>query len=130
MPNYYEKLLDIVNKQGYRLPEARVFSALEEFKTQCNQVLAYKHASIHFRHFIRNEDDPTDDGGYIALHGTGNVFIANIAEWTYDHPFHTFPISLHFDGQKYVCQTENDVEIALNALIDSKVFERYLDIAF
>lgn len=128
MPNYYEKLLNIVNKDSYRLPEGGVFEALEEFKLQCNQVLAYKHMSIHFRHFIRDASNPNDDGGYIALHGLGNVFISNIAMWTYDHPYHTFPICLRFDQQKYLCHTRNDMEIALNALIDSKIFERFLSI--
>ncbi len=128
MSNYYEKLLDMVNKDGYRLPEGRVFEALEEFKTQCNQVLAYKHLSIHFRHFIRDDSNPNDDGGYIALHGVGNLFIANVAMWTYDHPFHTFPIALRFDNHKFVCQTKEDMEIALNALLDSPAFQQYLDV--
>lgn len=128
MPNYYEKLLNIVNKDSYRLPEGGVFEALEEFKLQCNQVLAYKHMSIHFRHFIRDEANPNDDGGYIALHGLGNIFITNIAMWTYDHAYHTFPIALRFEGQKFICNTQEDMEIALNALVDSKVLDRYLNI--
>ena len=123
MAKYFEKLLNSINQAGYRLPEASVFAALEEFKLQCNQILAYKHMSLHFRHFIKDEANPNDDGGYIALHGLGNVFLANIAYWTYDHPYHTFPITLHFDDHHFLCHTANDVEIALNALLDSKVFE-------
>ena len=69
MAQYFEKLLNSINQAGYRLPEAGVFAALEEFKLQCNQVLAYKHMSLHFRHFIKDEANPNDDGGYIALHG-------------------------------------------------------------
>lgn len=127
MAQYYEKLLNIVNKNPYRLPEGGVFEALEEFKNQCNQVLAYKHMSLHFRHFIRDESNPNDDGGYIALHGLGNLFIAHIAMWTYDHPYHTFPISLKFEQQNFLCHTKEDMEIALNALLESHVFERYLN---
>lgn len=127
MAQYFEKLLNSINQAGYRLPEASVFAALEEFKLQCNQVLAYKHMSLHFRHFTtENNNSKNNDGGYIAIHGLGNVFLANIAYWTYNHPYHTFPIVLHFEQSQFLCQTSDDVEIALNALLDSKIFSHYL----
>lgn len=126
MADYQSKLLEIVNEQGYRLPEPSVFAALEEFKNQANQVLAYKGLGIHFRHFIGNPNDPNDDGGNIVLYNAQHQFVSNLATWVYDHPFHTFPIKLTFGTEEYLCQTSDDVEIALTALIQSDAFRKVL----
>lgn len=127
MADYRTKLLEVVNQQGYRLPEPTVFAALEEFKTQANQVLAYKGLRIRFRHSVNDPKNPNDDGGSIMLGTTRNQFISTLASWSYDHPFHTFPIKLRFGEEEYLCHSEEDVEIALTALIQSDVFQRIVN---
>lgn len=122
MADYRSKLLEVVNQQGYRLPEPQVFAALEEFKAQVNQVLAYKGLRIHFRHNVADTQNPNNDGGSIILGTTNRQFISTLASWTYGHPFHVFPIKLRFGDAEFECATEQDVEIALVALIQSDMF--------
>ncbi|QMT31452.1 hypothetical protein [Alysiella filiformis] len=129
MADYQSKLLDIVNQHGYRLPEPSVFAALEEFKTQANQVLAYKGLGVHFRHLINDPNDPNDDGGQIVLYNAQHQFVSILANWTYGHPFHTFPVKLSFADEEYACHTADDVEIALTALIESDVFKQVLNLS-
>lgn len=123
MADYRSKLLEVLNQQGYRLPEPQVFAALEEFQVQANQVLAYKGLQIHFRYSINDPKDPNDDGGSIILTTTQHKFISTLASWSYGHPFHTFPLHLHFSDKDFVCHTEDDVEVALVALIQSDIFQ-------
>ena len=124
--DYQEKLLDIVNQCHYRLPEAKVFAVLEDFKAQCNQVLAYKNLCITYRYTVRSPETQNDDGGEIVLRGMDGHFISILASWYYGHPFHTFPLKLTFGEHSFLCTECEDIETAFIALLEHSVLKKYL----
>lgn len=127
MANYQEAVLNQLNQLGtYRLPELTVFQALEQFKIQCNQVLVYQGLSIQFRHLVRDPNNPKDDGGIVVLYNKKMGTMAELATWEYNHPFHTLPITFLFGSEKYVCHQVDDMEIALQAMVESDRFRQLI----
>lgn len=127
--DYRSALLDVVNKheRHYRLPEPLVFIEFEEFKTQVNQVLAYCGLGIQFQHCINDPNNPCDDGGNIILHNAQHQFVSNLANWAYEHPFHTFPVKLSFGDEVYECHKTEDIRVAFQSLIQSDIFKNILN---
>lgn len=129
--NYRDALLNVINEQDkyYRLPEPAFFAELETFKTQVNQVLTYYGLGIHFNHCINDPNNPRDDGGYVILHNREKQCICHLASWSYEHPFHTFPIRFQFADETYPCHSQEDIETTLLALIRSDIFKNILNLS-